>query len=156
MKTPTLIKIAALSLLTVVLSWLSAMAQPTVISLAPTASPSGIYTLNVVYSIGMDPVTSTNKANYSVANVVGANVPVTNATLAADTVTVTLALGAPLQVGTNSLAISNVQDTNSVVISPNPTTIHFGFQANVTATFNFDDSSYWGFGPRSQIGRAHV
>ena len=151
MKIPSF-KTTALSLLVGALTCLVAKAQTIVVSLAPTASPSGVYTLNVVYSTGMDPATSTNTANYSVTNVVGANVPISKATLAADTVTVTLTLGAPLQVGTNSLTISNVQGTNSVVISPSPTTIYFGFLANVTATFNFDDSSYWGPGPSTPTG----
>jgi hypothetical protein len=57
-------------------------------------------------------------------------------------VTVTLSLGASLQAGQNyGLTINDVEDTNSVYISPNPTTTNFTFGPDITATFDFDNAS---------------
>ena len=108
-------------------------AAPTVVSADPMGNPFGV---TVVYSIPMG-TSSTNVSNYGLTNAAGTGVPVTNATLAGDLVTVQLQLGASLQIGTNyTLTIRNVSGTNGTLISPNPTISSFSFGG---LTYTFDD-----------------
>ena len=107
-------------------------AAPTIVSADPKGNPNGV---TVVYSIPMG-TSSTNVSNYGLTNAAGTGVPVTNATLAGDLVTVQLQLGASLQIGTNyMLTIRNVSGTNGTLISPNQTVSSFSF-GGLTYTFD--------------------
>ena len=134
---PRLLLLTSLEFLLSALAWPAQGQVPVVVSADPRGNPNGI---TIKFSQPMDGVSSDNPAHYALTNAVLGGVPVTNASLAADLVTVQLSLGTSLRVGSNyTLTVANIASTNGILLSPNPTLVNIMLGGAIT--YSFDDGT---------------
>ncbi len=111
---------------------------PTIVSAETAGNPNLV---QVVYSKVVNPATATNLLNYSISNVFGGGLIITNATLSVDQLTVFLAGQFNFSTASNYvLSVRNVKDQTIAgnVISPNPSFVSFTLTAPLGTTYNFD------------------
>ena len=111
---------------------------PTIVSAETAGNPNLV---QVVYSKVVDPATATNLSNYSISNVLGGALTITNATLSSDQLTVFLGGQFNFSAANNYvLSVRNVKDQTIAgnVISPNPSFVSFTLTAPLGTTYNFD------------------
>ena len=111
---------------------------PTIVTVDTAGNPNLV---EIVYSKVVDPITATNLSNYSVSNILGGNLTITNATLSADQLTVFLSGQFNFSAASSYLLrVQNVKDQTIAgnVISPNPSSVSFTLTAPLGTIYNFD------------------
>jgi len=111
---------------------------PTILTVDTAGNPNLV---QVIYSKPVSPLTATNLANYSVTNLSGGLLTITNASLSSDQLTVFLYGDFNFQTGSNYLLrVQNVQDQASTgnTLSPNPSTVPFTLSAPLGTSYSFD------------------
>jgi len=111
---------------------------PTLLTVDTAGNPNLV---QVIYSKPVSPLTATNLANYSVTNLSGGALTITNITLSSDQLTVFLSGNFNFQAGTNYLLrVQNIKDQASTgnTLSPNPSTAPFTLSAPLGSTYSFE------------------
>jgi hypothetical protein len=118
---------------------------PTILTVDTAGNPNLV---EIIYSKVVSPITATNQSNYSISNVLGGALTITNATLSADQTTVYLYGLFNFSASSNYvLRVQNVKDQTTAgnTLSPNPSTVSFTLTAPLGTTYNFDSGVPSGF-----------